>query len=86
MRNLEDTPEFKALRAFQRADEKYRNGDGISDEELALLIPRYKAASEALDAICHPTYRLVATDLRRRYSELQGFQRARRELREMRIT
>lgn len=76
--DFEKRPETIALRKFQRADEKYRRGDGITDEELAILIPRYKNASAALDAICHPDHRLAAIDLRRRYDELVGFRESRK--------
>lgn len=65
---------LKALRRFQVADRKYRNGDSISDSELELLVTRYRAAEFALRDILHPTYALALTDVRRRVDELEGFQ------------
>jgi hypothetical protein len=83
--NREDTPEIQALRAFQRADAKFRQGDSITDEELTILIARYKAAYEAMNAVTHPTYNLVAVDLSRRYWQLVSFQKARDEHRKPRF-
>jgi hypothetical protein len=65
-------------RAVEAADQKYRMGDSINDDELALLVMRYKAACEAISALPDPTYRLVRNDINRRWQELEGYQASRR--------
>lgn len=66
-----------AFRAFQAADTKFREGDGITNDELALLIRRYTAASEAMRAIYHPEYKLVENDLYSKLQTLEGFKHSR---------
>ena len=68
--------EFAALRD---ADEKYRRGDSISDEELKALAKAYRQAQAALAKIFHRSYDLTEVDLHRRATELEGFIKARKE-------
>lgn len=65
-------------RALESADRKYRNGDSISDDELALLVRHYKAASNAMSALSDQSYRLAKNDINRRWQELEGYQNSRR--------
>lgn len=69
--------------AFKVADRKYRNGDSITDYELAILIDRYRAAYEGLRGVYNPVYQLAENDLRTRLHQLEGFQQARREKRRL---
>lgn len=66
------------LRAFQSADAKFRNGDGISDDELRILIAGYKRASDALRRIWNPEYRLTENDIASKLRSLESFHDARR--------
>ena len=74
------TPEQRLanFRAFQAADNKFRQGDGINDVELKLLIGRYSAAAEAMRAIWHPEYNLIENDIASKLRTLEGFRDARR--------
>lgn len=67
------------LAALRDADEKYRRGDAIDDEELKALAKCYRQAATALDKVFHRSYDLTANDLHRRAGELEGFIKARRE-------
>lgn len=68
--------------AFRDADKKFRQGDSLSDAELALLRKRYRAAAKALRDAYNPTYALVAIDLNNRADTLDGYHVARMASRE----
>lgn len=69
---------------FKKADDAYRMGDSITDEQLHMLAYHYRDAYTAMAAVYNPTYGLVIDDLRRRVSELEGFKDARAEHRRLR--
>lgn len=68
---------LQAFRAFQAADAKFRNGDGITNDELDILITRYRAASEAMRNVYHPEYKLIENDLYSKLQTLEGFKHSR---------
>ncbi len=70
---------------FKAADQKYRNGNHITDGELLLLIGRYKAAHDALRDAHNENYRLVENDLYQRLWQLEGFRNARAESKRMKV-
>ena len=68
--------------SFRNADKKFRQGDSLTDGELAILRTRYRAAALAVREAYNPAYALVAIDLNNRADTLDGYFNARKEGRE----
>lgn len=66
------------LQLLREADEKFRRGDSLTDEELKALAKNYRTAHQAVTRIYHPSYAFFERDLYEKSARLEGYIKARR--------
>jgi hypothetical protein len=69
-----------AKRDFIKANTKFRDGDSITDAELALLLKVYSQTVMYIE-LFGPEYRLFINDARANLYRLEGYHRSRKEKR-----